>query len=150
VGRADYAASDGSRATGYFASMAGTGMSGAVARRLNETTKALGGRTAGLLATLAVFRRWQNVDLTVDIDGETVRGKMEDVLVANTELHNGGMRLCPGAAADDGIFDVLLIGDVTQRDLPLHLPKLYRGPFLPHPRAELRRGRRIPIETHLP
>jgi diacylglycerol kinase (ATP) len=37
------------------------------------------------------------------------------------------MKICPEAEPDDGIFDVLLIGDLTKRDLLLTLPKTYRG-----------------------
>jgi hypothetical protein len=72
---------------------------------------------------------------------------MEEGLVANTEYHNGGMRLCPNANPEDGVFDVLLIGDVTKRDLLQTLPKLYRGTHLPHPKAELLRGRTVTVEA---
>jgi diacylglycerol kinase (ATP) len=134
----------------YFCSMAGVGMSGSVARRLATTTKALGGRVAGLIATLAVFSRWTNVELRVEVDGELRTGLMEDVLVANTEYHNGGMRLCPNADPEDGVFDVLVIGDVTKRDLLQTLPKLYRGTHLPHPKAELLRGSTVTVEAASP
>jgi len=150
VGRVTYAAPNASDATAFFVSMAGTGMSGAVARRLNTTTKALGGRASSLIATLAVFRRWKNVAMAVEIDVERIEGLMEDVLVGNTEFHNGGMRLCPGASPDDGVFDVLLIKDVSKLDLARTLPKLYRGTHLPHPKAELRRGRTVSITAERP
>ena len=35
-------------------------MSGAVAKRANETSKALGGKVAYIWATFAVFARWRN------------------------------------------------------------------------------------------
>jgi diacylglycerol kinase (ATP) len=130
--------------------MAGSGMSGAVARRLNTTTKAFGGRVSSLIATLAVFARWRNVEVTVDVDGDVTSGLVEDVLVGNTEYHNGGMRLCPGARPDDGLLDALVLGDVTKRDLLATLPKLYRGTYLPHPKATLRRGRRIAVTAATP
>jgi diacylglycerol kinase (ATP) len=149
AGRVTYG-SNGGEAESYFCSMAGVGMSGAVARRLMRTTKALGGKAAGVIATFAIFRRWTNVQLQVDVDGEVRTGLMEDVLVANTEFHNGGMRLCPDASPDDGIFDVLVVGDVTKRDLLLAFPKLYRGTFLPHPKAELLRGRTVSVESERP
>jgi diacylglycerol kinase (ATP) len=150
AGHVRYSGRDGSPEEAYFASMAGVGMSGAVARRLNTTTKALGGKVSGLLATFAVFRRWQNVEMTVEVDGERRHGLTEDVLVANTRFHNGGMRLCPDADPDDGLFDVLLIGDVSKRDLILTLPKLYRGTHLPHPKAELLRGSRVKVDAAEP
>jgi diacylglycerol kinase (ATP) len=149
AGRVTYR-SHGSQAEAYFCSMAGVGMSGSVARRLLTTTKTLGGRVAGLIATFAVFSRWTNVELQVEVDGESRTGLMEDVLVANTEYHNGGMRLCPDANPEDGVFDVLLIGDVTKRDLVQTLPKLYRGTHLPHPKAELLHGRTVTVDAEAP
>ena len=52
---------------------------------------------------------------------------MLDVIVANGEWLGGGMHMTPNAKPDDGVFDVLLIGDVTKRDLVQTLPKIYRG-----------------------
>jgi diacylglycerol kinase family enzyme len=53
---------------------------------------------------------------------------------------------------DDGLLDVLLIGDLTKRDLLLTLPKTYRGTHLPHPKAELLRGSTVEVDapTQLP
>ena len=147
VGCVTYRTPGGDEAQSYFVSMAGVGMSGAVAQRLNTTSKRLGGRIAGLVATLAVFSRWKNVELRVAVGGEHREGRMEDVLVGNTEFHNGGMRLCPGARPDDGLFDVLLIGDVTKRDLVRVMPKLYKGTHLPHPKAEHLRGGSVSVES---
>jgi YegS/Rv2252/BmrU family lipid kinase len=147
VGRVRYESYGGDPAEAFFCSMAGVGMSGAVARRLGTTTKALGGRIAGVLATFAVFSRWKNVELMVEVDDERRHGLMEDVMVANTEYHNGGMRLCPGARPDDGLFDVLVIGDVSRRELVQTLPKLYRGTHLPHPKAELLHGRTVTVDA---
>jgi diacylglycerol kinase (ATP) len=149
VGRVTYQA-DASERESYFCSMAGVGMSGAVARRLATTTKVFGGRLAGLIATFAVFSRWTNVEVQVEIDGAPRTAVMEDILVANTQYHNGGMRLCPDASPDDGVFDVLLIGDVTKRELLQTLPKLYRGTHLPHPKAELLRGRTVTVSSATP
>jgi YegS/Rv2252/BmrU family lipid kinase len=150
VGRVTYRTGAGDEAQSFFVSMAGVGMSGAVARRLNTTSKRLGGKVAGLVATFAVFSRWRNVDLRVTVGGEQREGRMEDVLVGNTEFHNGGMRLCPGARPDDGVFDVLLIGDLTKADLVRVLPKLYKGTHLPHPKAELLRGATVSVESSTP
>ena len=75
---------------------------------------------------------------------------MYDVIVANGRFLAGGMKITPDAEPDDGLFDVLLIGDVTKRDLVLTLPKIYRGTHLPHPKAELLRGAKVSIEAPIP
>ncbi len=150
AGLVSYRRDDGADGSAYFVSMAGVGMSGAVAARLNRSSKRLGGKVAGLVSTFAVFARWTNVPLRVCVGDERREGLMEDVLIGNTEFHNGGMRLCPGAQPDDGLFDVLLIGDVTKVDLARTLPKLYRGTHLPHPKAELLRGASVTVDSATP
>ena len=150
VGRATYRRWDGSEATAHFANIASAGMSGAIAQRANETTKALGGKVSYLWATLAVFARWRNTEVTVNVDGERHSGRMHDVVVANGRYFGGGMMICPDARPDDGLFDVLLIGDLTKRDLLMTLPKTYRGAHLPHPKAELLRGAHVTVEAPEP
>jgi YegS/Rv2252/BmrU family lipid kinase len=147
VGRAFYRDSAGSEQTMYFANIASAGMSGAIARRANVTSKALGGKASYLWATIAVFARWQSGELTVTVDGVERSARMHDVVVANGRYFGGGMQISPGAEPDDGLFDVLLIGDLTKRDLLLTLPKTYRGTHLPHPKAEVLRGSSVLIEA---
>ena len=125
-------------------------MSGAIAQRANETTKALGGKVSYLWATFAVFAKWQNSELRLTVDGESRAGHMHDVVVANGKTFGGGMIICPDAEPDDGLFDVLTIGDLTKRDLLVTLPKTYRGSHLPHPKAELLRGAVVTIDADAP
>ena len=58
---------------------------------------------------------------------------MFDVVVANGRFFGGGMQICPEAKPDDGLLDVLTIGDVTKRDLVQTMPKIYRGNASPAP-----------------
>lgn len=150
AGRVSYRAWDGSDASAVFANVASVGLSGAVAQRANETTKALGGKMSYLLATFAVFSRWSATETRVRVDGEERHGLMFDVVVANGRSFGGGMKMCPEAEPDDGLFDVLTIGDVTKADLIRTMPKIYRGTHLPHPKAELLRGTTVVIETDEP
>jgi YegS/Rv2252/BmrU family lipid kinase len=150
VGRVTFRSWSGEEASRYFVNIASAGMSGAIAQRANETTKALGGKASYLLATLAVFAGWQVRDVEVVVDGERRAGRMHDVVIANGAYFGGGMKICPDASAEDGTFDVLLIGDLTKRDLLLTLPKTYRGTHLPHPKAELLRGVRVAVDAAEP
>ena len=106
--------------------------------------------TAGLTTLLAVFARWKANEVRVSVDDEIRGGRMHDVVVANGRYFGGGMMICPEASSDDGLLDVLLIGDLTKRDLLLTLPKTYRGRHLPHPKAESLRGRVVTIDAPEP
>jgi diacylglycerol kinase (ATP) len=150
LGRVTYRSWSGEEHTAVFANVASAGMSGAIAQRANETSKALGGKASYLWATFAVFAGWSAVETRVTVDGESVEGRMFDVVVANGRFFGGGMKMCPEAEPDDGLFDVVTIGDVTKRDLVTTMPKIYRGTHLPHPKAHALRGASVTIETDEP
>jgi diacylglycerol kinase (ATP) len=150
LGRAHFRRWDGSEAESIFANIASAGMSGAIAQRANETTKALGGKVSYAWATFAVFARWKTSEVRVTVGDEVRTGRMHDVVVANGRYFGGGMMMCPEAEPDDGLFDVLLIGDLTKRDLIVTLPKTYKGRHLPHPKAELLRGATVAVEAPEP
>ena len=134
----------------WFANIASAGMSGAVAKRVNETGKALGGKISYAWSTVAVFARWRNAEISVSVGDEQRSGPMYDVVVANGRYFGGGMKITPDADPGDGLFEVLLIGDISKKDLVLTLPKIYRGTHLPHPKAEVLRGPTVSIDAPIP
>ena len=150
LGRATFRSWRGEAAETYFANIASAGMSGAIAKRANETSKALGGRASYLWATFAVFAGWGTSEIAVEANGESRRSPMHLVVVANGRYFGGGMMITPEADPDDGVFDVLMIGNLTKRDLLLTLPKTYFGRHLPHPKAELLRAAKVEIEAEEP
>src|SRR5690349_8357691 len=125
VGRVEH-----SRGVRWFANVGSVGMSAAVAQRANGMSKVLGGKATFFYALVRVFLEWQNTLVDVELDGEKRSGRMHDVVVANGRYHGGAMKLAPEAEPDDGLFDVLLIGDVNKLDFVTTAPKLYRGTHL--------------------
>jgi diacylglycerol kinase (ATP) len=150
LGRATLRTWAGREGTTWFANVASAGMSGAVAKRVNETGKALGGKLSYAWSTFAVFARWRNAQITVSVDDQERSGAMYDVMVANGRFLGGGMKMTPDADPGDGLFDVLLIGDVTKTDFLLTAPKIYRGKHLSHPKVELLRSAKVRVDAQVP
>jgi diacylglycerol kinase (ATP) len=150
AGRAHYVEWDGNPAEAYFANFAGAGISGAIARRANTTSKAMGGRLSFFWATIAVFARWKSAAVTAEIDETRREGQMFEVLAMNGDYAAGGMWVTPDAEPDDESFDVLLIGDITKADFVRTFPKIYRGKHLSHPKIEVLRGRRVRVDASIP
>jgi diacylglycerol kinase family enzyme len=97
-----------------------------------------------------VFARWEVGLMSVDVDGERREGPMHEVFVANGAFLGGGLNATPEADPADGLFDVLVLGHLTKRDLAVTLPKAYRGKHLPHPKFELLRGRVVSVAAEQP
>jgi diacylglycerol kinase (ATP) len=152
AGRVSYRTWDGADAERWFANVGSVGMSGAVAQRANGMSKALGGKVTFFYALTRVFFEWVNTDVTVTLDDGERRGRMHDVVVANGVWHGGGMMLAPDAKPDDGLFDVVLIGDVSRVDFLTTAPKIYKGKHVGHPKVEVVRTARLTVDAgeHLP
>ena len=126
-------------------------MSGSVAHRANSMSKALGGKATFFYALTREFLAWQNTEVTVRLDGgEERRGAMHDVIVAIGRWHGGGMKLAPDASQDDGLFDIVFIGDVNKLDFLTTAPKLYNGKYLSHPKVDHMRSATIEIDAAEP
>ena len=134
----------------WFANVGSVGMSGAVAQRANSMSKALGGRATFYYALVREFAAWKNTDVTVTYDDGERRGAMHDVIVANGAWHGGGMKLAPEALPDDGLFDVVLIGDISKLDFVTTSPKLYKGGHVRHPRVEVLRSAQLTVTAAKP
>jgi diacylglycerol kinase (ATP) len=150
AGRVTFSEWDGTEGMAYFANIASAGMSGAVARQANQSSKALGGRISFFTALVRVFAGWSNTELQLDAGGERRAGKMTNLIVANGRYQGGGMLIAPEAEVDDGLFDILVIGDITKRDFVLNVGKIYRGTHLSHPKIELLRSQTVSVDAEVP
>jgi diacylglycerol kinase (ATP) len=134
----------------YFANFAGAGISGAIAQKGSATSHRFGARAAYFWATVAVFTRWKSIPMTIEADDERRQGPMFEVIVANGAYAAGGMRIAPDAAPDDGLFDIVVIGDVTKLDFLTTFPKIYRGKHVGHPKVEVVRAAVVAVDAQEP
>jgi diacylglycerol kinase family enzyme len=53
---------------------------------------------------------------------------------------------------DDGLLDIIVIGNVTKKDLAASLHRLYKGTHLTHPKIDSFRGQEVLVEGpgHIP
>lgn len=67
------------------------------------------------------------------------------VTVANGPSYGGGMKVCPDAKLDDGLFDVMVLGKVSRTELLRVFPKVYSGRHVGHQAVTFYRCREIEI-----
>ena len=88
--------------------------------------------------------------MKVGLEDDRREGPMYEVLVANGAYAAGGMRVAPDAVPDDGLFDVVMIGDVTKAEFLTTFPKIYRGTHVGHPKVEVVRARAVSVDAAVP
>ena len=57
------------------------------------------------------------------------------------------MWVAPPARLDDGIFEVVVVGDVSKREVLTNIPRLYRGTLAAHPKVQAFQAQRITLES---
>jgi diacylglycerol kinase (ATP) len=145
LGRVSFAGHDGTPAQRYFANVASAGLTGVAADRVNRSGKPLGATVAFGWAAIATFFGYRNSRFVVEIDGERIDQVCNNAIVGNGRYFAGGMKILPDADPSDGELDVIVWGDVSKVDLALNMHKLYRGTHTRHPKATIRRARRVVV-----
>jgi len=150
VGRASFTGHDGSPSLRHFVNVASAGLTGTTADRINRGGKPLGATVAYAWGALRTFASYRNAPMRIEIDDRVLDLVSNNVIVANGRYFASGMRILPDASPDDGLFDVLVWGDVSRGDLIRNLHRLYRGTHTGHPKASISRGRRVSIAPRSP
>lgn len=135
----------------FFCNIAEAGLGGAVVERVNQRSKRLGGFASFLLSTLTTFTTYRNSPMTVSFDGgppETLVAA--DLVVGIGSYFGGGMRVLPDARLDDGLFDVLVMGDFDRSEFFSNIWRVYRGTHLTHPKIRHLRAQTVTVDSPAP
>jgi YegS/Rv2252/BmrU family lipid kinase len=147
VGRLFYTDSQGRPRVRHFINIASFGIGGLVDQLVNTTTKALGGTVSFGVATLRAMRRFSPQRARLRLDGGPAREVLlQNVAVANGQYFGGGMWIAPGAALDDGRFDVVTMGPLTGWDILLRMHRVYSGTHFDLPQISHARAARVEAE----
>jgi YegS/Rv2252/BmrU family lipid kinase len=85
---------------------------------------------SNLVYVYSLFRTligWKPARFTIRVDDERTRLSGYSVSVANNSTFGGGMRIAPGADLEDGLFDVIAVGEVGKLRFLANLPKVFKG-----------------------
>jgi len=149
VGHLELTGRDGAPQTRIFINISSFGVSGLVDEYVNKTSKRLGGRLSFMLATARAGLTYDNQRVRLVFDGDeagAVDTTIYVVAVANGRYFGGGMCIAPDAQLDDGLFDVVAMGDMGLWDLVRHGRKVYSGDHMGLEKVSHRRARVVRAE----
>jgi len=140
AGRVVYAGESGGEETRHFVNVASFGMGVEVIGRVKRdgregvaaaASRALGGRAAFAVAALRSAFAYEQPLVRIRLDGgPEFRLKITNFCVANARFFGGGMKIAPEAVLDDGLFDVVAVGDMTGAQILANSYRVYLGTHL--------------------
>jgi diacylglycerol kinase (ATP) len=134
-----------------FVNVASIGLAGQVDAVVNEGRKGVTGRLgraaffAGMLRAMAEYT---NAAVRLKVDGaEWYEGPIVNLTIANGRFFGGGIMVAPHADPCDGRFEIILVGDLSHRELLGLAPKMYRGAHLATRGVRVTSGTRVEAEA---
>ena len=99
-------------------------------------------------AAIAVeLPRFKPRHFEIFLDDRTISTEAMLIAVANGRSYGGGMRVCPHADINDGLFDVMVLHPVSKLEFIKVFPRVFAGNHLTHPAVEIVRSKSVRIES---
>ena len=99
---------------------------------------------------LAIARElpvFKPIPYVIEVDGVRHTARAMLVAVGNGPSYGGGMRVCPDASFDDGLFDILVLHEISTIEFLRVFPKVFSGEHVGHPAVEILRGRQVRLQA---
>lgn len=132
-----------------FLGIASVGFDSEANRRANET-RFLRGNLVYAYAGVRTLLGWKPARFSIRVDEERIRLTGYSIAVANSSCFGGGMYIAPAAELDDGLFDVVAIGEVGKLRFLGNLPKVFKGTHVENDEVRVFRARQLELSASRP
>ncbi|MEP6704870.1 MAG: diacylglycerol kinase family protein, partial [Acidobacteriota bacterium] len=144
VGRVTFVDHEDKPAERYFLNVTSFGLAASIIERVKGATSlswlpmdSVRGRASFALSTLQEVIALGATSVSVKIDDKEERTlQTVNFCVANARFFGGGMKIAPDAKINDGLLDVINIGDIRTAKIILNAYTLYRGTHLDLPEVK--------------
>ncbi|MGM0437966.1 MAG: diacylglycerol/lipid kinase family protein [Bacillota bacterium] len=148
IGKVEYINNQNYKAERYFINISDAGIGGETVAYVEQGSKFFSGKLTYLFGALKSLVFYKNKKFKVKIDNKEIfTHKATSILVANGSHFAGGMKIAPEAEVDDGLFNLIVLGDLNKFEIITNLYKAYSGNHLSHPKVECYQGKDIEITS---
>ncbi|NRB39489.1 MAG: diacylglycerol kinase family lipid kinase [Pseudomonadales bacterium] len=150
VGKVQFLGHSGEMEERYFGNITSFGMGGLVAQNVNRSTftKRLGARAPFIFSIIKTGLLYRNKKITISVDDQPEEEHcIRNLVVANGKYHAGGMKVAPDAIMDDGLFDIVVMGDFGIIDGIQSIPRFYKGSHLCMKKISSLRGKTLELKS---
>lgn len=121
-----------------------------LANQVANETKFLRGTAVYVWGVLRALISYSPQRFTIEVDGKKHARKAWNISVGNATSIGGGMKICPSAKLDDGVFDLNIIDDAPRRLVVPILTKIFDGKHITMKEVTEQRGETITIANTEP
>lgn len=130
----------------YFGAVLSSGFDSVVNERANQM-KWPKGPAKYNAAIVVEFPKFKAIEFKIFADENVLEVEAMLIAIGNGSSYGGGMRVCPDADLNDGLFDIMILHPVSKLEFIKVFPTVYKGTHVQHPQVEVIRANRIRIES---
>lgn len=130
----------------YFGAVLSSGFDSVVNERAN-TMKWPKGPAKYNVAIALELPKFKAIRFKIFADETILEVEAMLIAVGNGSSYGGGMRVCPDADFNDGLFDVMILHPVSKLEFIKVFPTVYKGAHIEHPQVQVVRAKHIRIES---
>lgn len=150
IGEITYLNFDGKKEKRYFVNIADVGVAARVSDEVNKTKKK--NSLSYLIKSLTTLFTYKPEFILLKGRKKNKtswhwRGKTLNVSIANGRYFGKGMLVAPLAQLDDGLFDIVIMGDFKRFEALKGFSKIYKGAHLQLPKVTLARASELEVLT---
>ena len=121
------------------------------ANRIANETRLVRGNLVYAYGAMRALAGWRPATFMVTLDGgERISHTGYSFAAANSAAFGGGMFLAPQASLQDGLLDVVLVGDTARLRYLRMLPTVFKGTHVQLPEVTVLRAQRVEVHADRP
>jgi YegS/Rv2252/BmrU family lipid kinase len=121
------------------------------ANRIANATRMVRGNLVYAYGAIRALWNWKPAQFELRLDGgEVRRARGYTVAAANSGAYGGGMMLAPDASLEDGLLDVVIVGEAPKLRFLRLLPTVFKGEHVRQANVTVLRAREIEVSADRP
>jgi len=130
----------------WFGAVLSTGFDSVVNEKAN-TLKWPKGPNKYNVAIAMELPKFKPLKYTIELDSQVIETEAMLIAVGNGRSYGGGMKVCPDAVLDDGLFDVMVLRPVSKIEFVRVFPTVFSGKHIEHKQVDIYRTKRVSLHA---
>ena len=147
IGIAEFQNKENQTSQRYFINITDVGMGGIVAVELDKGLKFLPKSIRYKYHIAKTFLTYKKSEVKITAENYEYQGKVMNVIFANGKFFGNGLGIAPEAELEDGLVDLVILGDVSIIDYLSNLAQVTQCKKLNHPQVFYHKTKEIKVES---
>ena len=130
----------------WFGAVLSTGFDSVVNEKAN-TLKWPKGPMKYNLAIAMELPKFKPLKYIIELDSQVIETEAMLIAVGNGGSYGGGMKVCPDAVMNDGLFDVMVLRPVSKVEFVRVFPTVFSGKHVEHKQVDIYQTKRVSLHA---